>query len=265
MGRRNKVGLDFFPLDVDTDSNMKLALIEAEYGSKGFTIWIKMLQRIYGGKGYYIDWNDDTKLILAKAFGEPGSLVGEVIMACIRRGLFNKSVFDAYQILTSDSIQSTYLGIVDRRDKVEITTEFTLIDINEYKNVINVDINKDDTNINTQSKVKKIKVNESKEIPPEGVFDFEKKLIEFGFEKKLVTEWLVIRKKKKAINSETAFNRFINEIEKCQKPINEILEYIVSKSWQGFEASWLNNNLSNYGNNKNTRALIEHHTDFGEL
>jgi hypothetical protein len=106
---------------------------------------------------------------------------------------------------------------------------------------------------------------EDEKIPNKGVFDFEEKLIEFGFEKKLVTEWLVIRKKKKAINSETAFNRFINEIEKCQKPINEILEYIVSKSWQGFEASWLNNNLNNNGNKKNTRALIEHHTDFGEL
>lgn len=79
------------------------------------------------------------------------------------------------------------------------------------------------------------------QLPPIGFFEFEKRLIEYGFEKNLIVEWLSIRKKKKAVNSETAFNGFIEEIEKCKDDKNEILKYIITKSWQGFEAKWLDN------------------------
>ncbi len=88
------------------------------------------------------------------------------------------------------------------------------------------------------------------------IFDFEKKLIEYCFEKNLIVEWLSIRKKKKAVNSETAFNGFVKEIEKCKDEKNEILKYIITKSWQGFEAKWLDN--SNY--KKTETKGINHNT-----
>ncbi len=49
-------------------------------------------------------------------------------------------------------------------------------------------------------------------------FNFKKELLNYGFEEKLVDEWLSVRKSKKAKNTETAFNGFIREVEKSSKP-----------------------------------------------
>lgn len=80
----------------------------------------------------------------------------------------------------------------------------------------------------------------STEEPPEGVnFDFKKSLLNYGFDSTLVAVWLSIRKKKKAHNSEIAFQGFIREVEKSGKDKNEILRRCVEKSWVGFEAVWI--------------------------
>jgi len=77
---------------------------------------------------------------------------------------------------------------------------------------------------------------ESKEI-----FSFKNALIDFGFEKKLIEEWLKVRKTKKATNTETAFKKFIKQVQDTNAPINEILELCVVRSWAGFETEWVNN------------------------
>ena len=77
-------------------------------------------------------------------------------------------------------------------------------------------------------------------------FDFKKSCISFGFDAKLIDEWLLVRKNKKLTNSETAFKNFILEIEKTEADKNEILEQCVVKSWGGFKAEWYTkeNNVS---------------------
>jgi hypothetical protein len=72
----------------------------------------------------------------------------------------------------------------------------------------------------------------------DNVFDFKKSLIDYGFEKTLVNDWLKIRKTKKATNTETAFKKFIKEIEKNGNDKNKLFEYIVSQSWSGFKSEW---------------------------
>ena len=157
MTRPLKTGLDYFPLDVDISNDSKVELIEAEFGLKGFAIIIKIFCRIYRN-GYYCEWNDDVKLLLAKCVGEPGSLVGEIVSRSIKRGLFNKSVFNKFGILTSSAIQKRYLSAIDRRNNIKLTKEYLLIDVNEYINPVNVTINSINNNISTQSKVKESKV-----------------------------------------------------------------------------------------------------------
>lgn len=70
-------------------------------------------------------------------------------------------------------------------------------------------------------------------------FNFEKSLINYGFEKQLVTDWLIVRKTKRASNTQTAFDNFIIEIEKTKKDKNELLKIIVGNSWQGFNSKWI--------------------------
>jgi len=72
-------------------------------------------------------------------------------------------------------------------------------------------------------------------------FSFRKSLCELGGDVKLVDEWLKVRKAKKAVNTETAYNKFINQVDKSNKQLNDILKICVEKSWSGFEAIYLDN------------------------
>jgi len=78
--------------------------------------------------------------------------------------------------------------------------------------------------------------------PKNNKFNFKKSLINYGFKEELVNDWLEIRKSKKSSNTLTAFNKFISSIEKEKCEINSILEYIVEKSWSGFNWEWVKNN-----------------------
>jgi hypothetical protein len=69
-------------------------------------------------------------------------------------------------------------------------------------------------------------------------FSFYQSLLNYGFKKELVSDWLKVRKTKKATNTETAFQNFIKEIEKRNLNINEILEFIVIKNWSSFKWTW---------------------------
>ena len=59
-----KSGIDYFPLDVALDE--KFELIEAEFGLTGFGVVVKLLQKIYGGQGYYAEWTKEVALLFAK-------------------------------------------------------------------------------------------------------------------------------------------------------------------------------------------------------
>lgn len=86
-------------------------------------------------------------------------------------------------------------------------------------------------------------------------FVFKSEMIKYGFDSKLVDEWLLIRKNKKATNTQTAFEQFIKEIETRHSNINEVLKIIVTNSWSGFKYSWIDN-IKNDSNGKsgNTKS-----------
>jgi hypothetical protein len=76
-------------------------------------------------------------------------------------------------------------------------------------------------------------------------FDFKNALLSYGFDKNLISEWLEVRRKKKAVNTETAYKGFITEVEKTNLDKNKVLQMCVEKSWQGFTASWIKEDKPN--------------------
>ena len=169
MARPQKVGVEYFPLDVDIDQDDKVAIIEAQHGIKGFGIVIKLLMHIYKN-GYYYEWTEKEQLLFSKRVNVDINEVNVIINDCIKWGLFDERLFKSFKILTSRGIQKRYFEIVKRRQRVEVIKEYLLLDsddINVYSNLVIVNIN-DNTeevndNINPQSKVKESKVKESKE------------------------------------------------------------------------------------------------------
>lgn len=149
-GRQNKVGLDYFELDCHMDE--KVRLIQAEYGLKGFAVFVKLLQEIYGGHGYYCEWTQDRELLFASENGlSNGSLqlLRDIVSACIRRNIFSERLHKEYGILTSSGIQKQYLKATVKREVVDLKKEYLLISI--PKNRVNVVINSISDEINSIS------------------------------------------------------------------------------------------------------------------
>lgn len=88
------------------------------------------------------------------------------------------------------------------------------------------------------------------------IFFFEKSLIDYGFRKDLVADWLKVRKTKKATNTRTAFDAFIKEIESRNCDYNEMLEIAVKNSWSGFKHEWVDN-LKTKQNGTSTKSNTE--------
>ncbi len=127
-------GIPWFPFDVHLDD--KFELIEAEFGLTGFAVIVKLLQRIYGGQGYYCEWTNDVALLFSKSMGLGGNVVSEILSAAIRRGIFDKDIYDKYRVLTSKGIQKRYFEAVSRRVNVEAKKEYLLVKLDQkFKNV----------------------------------------------------------------------------------------------------------------------------------
>ena len=160
-----KSGIDFFPLDVALDK--KFELIEAEFGLTGFGVVVHLLQEIYGGEGYYIEWTEEVALLFARRIGLGGSVVSEIVEASIRRGMFDKEKYDEYRVLTSRGIQKRYFEAVSRRKVLEVDFNILLVDVaqicpNVDIRAKNVNISFKNANISKQSKVEKSRVKESR-------------------------------------------------------------------------------------------------------
>lgn len=79
-------------------------------------------------------------------------------------------------------------------------------------------------------------------------FNFKKALLDLGIDEDVADDWLAVRKKKKATNSERAFNKIKNEIEKSGMSANECITIAADRCWIGFEADWAKNTKLNYNN-----------------
>ena len=94
-------------------------------------------------------------------------------------------------------------------------------------------------------KADSVSVNDSdtviKEIKEHPVFNFKKSLLDLGIEKQIVFDWLKVRSKKKASNTETAFKSIKSQLAKSHLSQNESIKIAVEKSWAGFKAEWINN------------------------
>lgn len=139
-GRQYKDGVDYWNFDVDFFSNKKVRLLRGEYGIKGVYILIYLLNEIYRGKGYYKRWDTDDCLLASDDMGSSGGcspqLIAEVVKGCVLRSLFDKRVFDVFQVLTSAEIQRRFLRIVgNNRDSISIVKDYFLLDAANPKDV----------------------------------------------------------------------------------------------------------------------------------
>jgi dnaD domain protein len=176
MARPVKEGLDYYPLNADFMSDIKVRRLIRSFGSKSIGVVIALLGMIYGDKGYYILLNDDVAFIISEQTLEDEDLVNQIINKLIEIEFFDKNLYEKHRVLTSKGIQKRFISATERRKDVKLITKYNLVNVdnnsssdvvNVYNNPVNVDNNpsSDVVNVcnNQQRKEKKSKVKKSKE------------------------------------------------------------------------------------------------------
>lgn len=92
----------------------------------------------------------------------------------------------------------------------------------------------------------------------EASFDFNKELVSLGVPASLASEWMKVRKAKKATNTETAFNAVKREINKAGITAEQAIRTAVENSWSGFKASWLSNERNASRVRPHKESVFEH-------
>ena len=156
MARPKKQGIDYFPLDVNFFSDVKIRKIARACGSQSTSILICLLCNIYKDNGYYILWDEDLPFVIADSVGVSEGAVKEVILKAIQVDFFNKDIYEKYKVLTSHGIQSRFKSAVYKREEIEYVVEYLVSDIqnsiSDGKNCVS----------DTESTQSKVKVNRKK-------------------------------------------------------------------------------------------------------
>lgn len=76
-------------------------------------------------------------------------------------------------------------------------------------------------------------------------FDFYKSFLDLGVEPTYLRDWILVRQKKKATNSETSFNSLSKEMSESSLSISEAVKVCAEMSWSGFKDSWISKGITN--------------------
>jgi len=172
VARPTKQGIDYYPKDVKAKYDTKFKYVESKNSVIARLVIYELWDLIYGENGYYLKFDNIQRVLFLGDLPISDEQLTDILNSCFEIGLFEKSLYDKYQILTSESIQRRYMEAVGRRAKVSIILPYFLLPKSSYRNInlvnvdnnsVNVNNNSINDNINPQKKVKESKVNKSKE------------------------------------------------------------------------------------------------------
>lgn len=259
MARPIKKGLDYFPFDIDWKKGA-LEYLYCMYGILGVAvIKLSLEPRIYGGEGYFVEYNERSSLIFSNEFGDQLSVIDtrdkkrpeiydEIVRSAIEYGIFDKEMYKKYGILTSADIQETYVRAKEKSQRVEMESRYLLLsDVKIPKNVELIGVYGEETPVSSpenstkESKEKKSKVNKSKEekrknARKNGGYDEILSVIEDEELKNLYYEFIKMRKLIKSPMTDRALITLIDKVNSLE-PVSierrkQLLENSIVNNWK---------------------------------
>ena len=111
-------GINYFPMGVNFMEENAMEVIEVKYGIKGSAIVLKLMCKIYK-EGYYIRWDEEQCLIFANKAGREvqAEEVKGIIKILFIKGILDENSYRENGILTSESIQKVWLEATKRRKR----------------------------------------------------------------------------------------------------------------------------------------------------
>ena len=254
MARPVKEGLDYYPLNADFMSDIKVRRLIRSFGSKSIGVVIALLGMIYGDKGYYILLNDDVAFIVSEQTLEDEDLVNQIINKLIEIEFFDKNLYEKHRVLTSKGIQKRFISATERRKDVNLITKYNLVNVdnNSSSDVVNVDNNPVNVDNNSSSDVVNVDNNQqSKENTDDScnapsaerrvrTFAFESLVVEKYGEDECLTDtfrdFAIMRKAIKKPLTERATKVLLGKLDKLangdKELVIKILEQSILNNWQ---------------------------------
>ena len=127
MARPRKDGLNYFPLDVNFLSDLKIKKIIRAYGAQAVAVVMSVLTTVYRDNGYFATYDDDLIFIIADELKLEDSYVKNVIEKLIEVDFLSKEQKEKNNILTSIGIQERYLKACERRVKTTLNATYSLL------------------------------------------------------------------------------------------------------------------------------------------
>ena len=179
--------------------------------------------------------------------------INSIVQKC-GRGVSTQNVrsalkkFEKHEFLTIKATNTNSLITIINWDEYQPKDEKVTNEPTENQQATNKEVTKNQQRGNKEVTTNKNDKNDKKNT--NNKFDFKKALLDYEFDEMLVDEWLVIRKAKKSVNSQFAFNSFISQVEKTNMDKNEVLKIVAEKQWAGFNSNWLKNLNRNTGKDR---------------
>lgn len=126
MARTSKRGLEYFPMDIDIFSDLKIRKLIKYQGGKAITIYALLLCNIYK-QGYYMEWDKELPFICSELTGFDEAYISEVIKTCLTLGLFSSELYETRGVLTSRGIQERYERICTQCRRACRIVEYNLL------------------------------------------------------------------------------------------------------------------------------------------
>ena len=128
MPKAKTGGLEYFPHFCKQPDSIKYLV--CRHGLAGYVVYFGLLEKIYGGEGYFFLLNNKNNLLLSREFNldSPETLF-LIISTCVSEKIFDQNLFNRYSILTSEPIQRQYLEATKRRKQRFLKKEYLLIDL----------------------------------------------------------------------------------------------------------------------------------------
>lgn len=150
-GRPPKEGLDFAGWDTGIfDNDPKILKLLGSQGCYGFITYFYLCQKAYGSNGYFYPWCYDDASITARKIGGGISVksVEEAVRYCLQISLFDKELFDEWNILTSRGIQKRFRMVAKERTGNKVIQEYWLLEESAGLNFYTLNSNFPPTKLN---------------------------------------------------------------------------------------------------------------------
>lgn len=132
-GRPTSKGFDFFPHSTQVDNDDNFLLFEEDNPKYGYMFYFKLLERIYAGEGFFINFGEREQRLFSRKSKIPEDEIYPLIQSALNESLFDKELFLGLRILTSRKLQQTYFSMCKKRRSIRFSKEISLLSASEIK------------------------------------------------------------------------------------------------------------------------------------